>query len=789
MSRYPATVLTSLSPNDDGDDDSASSDPDADAEGDDQDGDATSPDPLATPSAAHLHLLNSECAGQVEWREAFQARAAVQTWSAALFTPPRRRMTPLVERSATPAEAASPAAAAAGAGAASSSSSSGGRGSHRGGGNDRNSNNSGGIVRSRSTSWSEERQRHAAARRGSGGGGGGSGSAAAAASAASAGDPAAPAPVFNNHTPREPRTPIGSGNITAITHPNSRGVRHSPAPLLPATLGVGGHASPLQRSRPLPIPNPSFGAHSHSHSHASATSSPHSHSHSRSLPPASPSPQLRANASGGGGGGAGALSRSPSLTASYSSVGSDLEELSLGGGASVVAGFDDDDCGSGPGGRHGRDPGLPLILTGHRAAVTCLQFDSSRLAVSAGKDVRMYSLRSGTLLEHLSVLKSGLLTCVDFGSARLVTAGTDCAMRCFDLESMSLERVTARKHAHSDVVTAVRLASNERAAVTASLDASLKLWSLDDGQCVATLNEGDRARTGMLLCMDAVSEVEFVAGSSAGGTGARVALFDVRSNCKGAGALVAHVGRDGHQQMVCSISYSAANAAIAAGGNDGTVHVLDARMLGSGAGAGARNICIEIPAPVSVSVPAPQQAAGAPAAPAAARAPSPLLAPSSSPSSSPSPAEVLALGGVPSPARTPPLPHSQSQSQSQAPLLLRAPIQSVHLDGSRLLVCQKRAVSVFSSASSSPSHLTGLPFAHLERQLSLDEAARFSRPTCPPPLNAFHYLKYSPQLQTMALATTDAVMVWLQARHVFDAQAASGSGSVAMMARRHADRS
>ena len=102
--------------------------------------------------------------------------------------------------------------------------------------------------------------------------------------------------------------------------------------------------------------------------------------------------------------------------------------------------------------------------------------------------------------------------------------------------------------------------------------------------------------------------------------------------------------------------------------------------------------------------------------------------------------------------------------------MLRAPVQSVHLDGSRLLVCQKRAVSIFSAASSSPSQLTGLPFAHLERQLSLEDAARFTRPTCPPALNAFHYLKYSPQLQTMALATTDAVMVWLQARHVFDAQ-------------------
>lgn len=742
MSRYPQTVLTSLSPNDDADGDD-NSDPDADAEDDDS-AEATSPDPLATPSAAHLHLLNSECAGQVEWREAFQARAAVQSWSAAMFTPPRRRIAPLVERSATPAEAASPAAAA-GAG------SSGGRGSHRGG-NDRNSNNSGGIVRSRSTSWSEERQRHAAARRGSGGGV--NGSAAAAASAASAGEPTAP--VFNNHTPREPRAPISSGNITSITHPNSRGVRHSPAPLLPATMGVGVHGSPLQRSRPLPIPNPSFGA--HSHSHGSATSSPHSHPHSRSLPPASPSPQLRGNA----GAGSGALSRSPSLTASYSSVGSDLEELSLSGGGGG-AGFDDDDCT----GRVLRDAGLPLILTGHRAAVTCLQFDSSRLAVSAGKDVRMYSLRSGTLLEHLSVLKSGLLTCVDFGSARLVTAGTDCVLRCFELESMQLERVTARKHAHADVVTAVRLASNERAAVTASLDASLKLWSLDDGQCVATLNEGDRARTGMLLCLDAVSEVEFVAGSSAGGSGARVALFDVRS--KGA-ALVAHVGREGQQQMVCSISYSASNAAIAAGGNDGGVHVLDARMLGSGTGAGTRNICVEIPAPQ----PATASTAPVPHAPAAtARAPSPLLAPSSSPSSSPSPAEVLSQGGVPSPARTPPLP--QGQSQSGAPLLLRAPVQSVHLDGSRLLVCQKRAVSIFSAASSSPSQLTGLPFAHLERQLSLDDAASFTRPTCPPALNAFHYLKYSPQLQTMALATTDAVMVWLQARHVFDAQAGAAA--------------
>jgi hypothetical protein len=453
------------------------------------------------------------------------------------------------------------------------------------------------------------------------------------------------------------------------------------------------------------------------------------------------------------------------------------------------------------------DSSMPLILTGHRSAVTCLHFDESRIGVCAGRDVRMYSLRSGQLLEHLCVLKSGLLTSLDFSSTLLVTASTDCALRLFDLETMSLTRVTARKHAHDDVVTAVRLSGNERALVSASLDASLKVFDVEDGQCRTTINQGDTAGTGMLLCMDRIDEHTFLCGASganaaaAGGGGgggngaeqsgpasARIALFDVRA---GRVAHVQSIGSAARQQMVCSISYSSSNSALAAGGNDGSVHVLDMRMLtdnregsgnssgGGGGSAHAKPVLIHMPTPAQhqaeqlrrTSSPAVVPPPLAPSSLSLPGAPLPLLPLAPSPPTAASMHFETLLSQTTTTAAAPlvaPVPVVVPAALPPSPLVVRAPIQSVHLDSSRLLVCQKRLLSIFSSSSCSPLHGTGLPFAHLERQFGLEDASAFSRPTCAPQLNAFHFMRFDPELGTLALATTDAILVWLNQRHVFN---------------------
>jgi hypothetical protein len=421
----------------------------------------------------------------------------------------------------------------------------------------------------------------------------------------------------------------------------------------------------------------------------------------------------------------------------------------------------------------------------------------------------MYSLRSGQLLEHLCVLKSGLLTSLDFSSTLLVTASTDCALRLFDLETMNLTRVTARKHAHDDVVTAVRLSGNERALVSASLDASLKVFDVEDGQCRTTINQGDTAGTGMLLCMDRIDEHTFLCGASganaatAGGGGgggngaeqsgpasARIALFDVRA---GRVAHVQSIGSAARQQMVCSISYSSSNGALAAGGNDGSVHVLDMRMLtdnregsgnGSSGGANAKPVLIHMPTPAQHQA---EQQFRVNRTSSPSLVPPPLAPSSSLPLPPPTPLPLLPLAPSPPTAASmhfetllsqtttsaaaplvAPVPIVAAAALPPSPLVVRAPIQSVHLDSSRLLVCQKRLFSIFSSSSCSPLHGTGLPFAHLERQFGLEDASAFSRPTCAPQLNAFHFMRFDPELGTLALATTDAILVWLNQRHVFN---------------------
>jgi len=528
-------------------------------------------------------------------------------------------------------------------------------------------------------------------------------------------------------------------------------VRHSPAPHAAAATNY----SPIQRSRPLPIPPGPAGAGSPGRGQQQRPDRgdrDNNSNHSHSLPTFS-GPSM----STGSPAGPRRLSGSPRITSpsfSGANLSQEFEELSLGSSALSAEG------------PAVGDSSLPLILTGHRAAVTCLHFDESRIGVCAGRDVRMYSLQSGKLLEQLCVLKTGLLTSLDFSSRLLVTGSTDCALRVFDLESMELQRVTARKQGHSDVVTAVRLSANERALLSVSLDASFKVFDVQEGQCISTINQDDAAHTGMLLCMDRVDEHTFLCGASGGSAAdptaaasARLALFDVRA---GRVAHVQSVGSAARQQMVCSISYSASNGAVAAGGNDGSVHVLDIRMLADekqeqgtgGGGSGSAK-------PVLIHVPAPTTATRMAAPPLAPSPPTGLLHfdPLDTANSSSGVTNSL-LPPLTSPALSP--------SPPPVPLLLRAPVQSVHLDASRLLVCQKRALSVFSAYSScSPLQGTGLPFAHLERQFGLEDAALFSRPTCNPALNAFHFMRMDSGSGTLALATTDAILVWTKQRHVF----------------------
>lgn len=242
----------------------------------------------------------------------------------------------------------------------------------------------------------------------------------------------------------------------------------------------------------------------------------------------------------------------------------DADELDLGPSSSSAVDSSDSSASN-----------MPLLLTGHRAAVTCVKFDATRMALACGPSIRVHSLSgSGALLENISVLKGnaarGLVTGVDFGARVLVASATDCALRTFDMDTLSLTRVSAKKSAHTDVVTAVKLASNERACISISLDATMKVFDVESGACLSTINQSDPARTGMLLCMDSLdplSDTTILCGAAYQGQ-AKLAVFDLRcGKVVESMSVTGNTGTTGTKtQMICSVSYSPSNFALAAGG-------------------------------------------------------------------------------------------------------------------------------------------------------------------------------------------------------------------------------
>lgn len=121
---------------------------------------------------------------------------------------------------------------------------------------------------------------------------------------------------------------------------------------------------------------------------------------------------------------------------------------------------------------------------------------NGKLIYTAKMGVGVVSLESGRSLGSLP--KTGHskdITSVDIDSRFMVTSSADKTIRMFDWETMACVRVSAKRCGHGDAVTVVKILPSAQA-VTASLDGLVKLWCLEEGKCLQTLDPSGRSFDG-----------------------------------------------------------------------------------------------------------------------------------------------------------------------------------------------------------------------------------------------------------------------------------------------------
>ena len=380
------------------------------------------------------------------------------------------------------------------------------------------------------------------------------------------------------------------------------------------------------------------------------------------------------------------------------------------------------------------------------SVVSCLRFDLHTLLVGVEKDVRVYSLASGSMLGQITRAHSAPLTAVEVCSeaALAVSASRDGTLRFFDLDSFHCLRPSVKRGGHVEAVTAIRLLPTSAAHRVASiaLDSTLKVWDTETGQCSSSHNGEDRAALGLLLALDVMhpSSHTWVTGSCVAsgaerrGEG-RLAVWDLRTKEGVTAQLSLPCG------LVPSVSYCAYQQGIAAGGSDGVVRLFDARRLSL-----ERSQAVPVPTLVTPSLP----------------------------SSSP-----RRVGEFLAPASTSPPSPSLPTTSAQSPVGCH--LQSLALLSDRLLTCQSRQFTAFASSSASPSRLPSaaspFPYATAVHSVSARELQRwcgsagarsshgvslpsFTSPTPPSPSASLCGFQYSEGSDVLALASREAVVVW-----------------------------
>lgn len=214
----------------------------------------------------------------------------------------------------------------------------------------------------------------------------------------------------------------------------------------------------------------------------------------------------------------------------------------------------------------------PLFAKANRGIVACLKMDDRKVVYSDGPLIRVFSLRSAKNLGAVSGQQAAVVASLDYNQKVLVSGSTDHCVRVFDWDTHSLLRTSARRDRHQATVTGVRLTNYYPCKlVTASLDCDAKIWDLQDGQLVRSLNDRDAHRTGPLHALEVSQDLAVTGGGHYQGSG-HLCLWDVR-----VGSLVGRIHAADH--AITALHLHADSHACASGDAAGGVNLWDLRRL------------------------------------------------------------------------------------------------------------------------------------------------------------------------------------------------------------------
>lgn len=162
---------------------------------------------------------------------------------------------------------------------------------------------------------------------------------------------------------------------------------------------------------------------------------------------------------------------------------------------------------------------------GHEEAVSCVQFDDTRIvAGSAAGTIKVWNISETTsssstmaqsaLMPYLNLFgHSGTIRCLHLDGRlnRLFSGSADHTIKAWDLSNYGLDwsRVTCKMTflGHTDTVRCLQV--EDCILISGSYDNTLKIWDLRTGVCVNTL----RGHTDSVLCLQFDSE-KIVSGSA-----------------------------------------------------------------------------------------------------------------------------------------------------------------------------------------------------------------------------------------------------------------------------------
>ena len=346
----------------------------------------------------------------------------------------------------------------------------------------------------------------------------------------------------------------------------------------------------------------------------------------------------------------------------------------------------------------------PIIFKGHRGPVSCIQFDSSKLVYSSGSMVRIHSLISSLIRPLGTLQQKEIITTVDYNTRVLVTGSIDKTLRLYSFDTFDCMSISSKKHAHQDSVTQCKFTSDNQHVISVSLDSTLKLWNVSNNTCIETYNRHDEHNIDLLLQFCSVDDNQLYA----------ISTRPNDDNTDAIGKLALFDLRydtgvvdtvEAEQSVLSSIDVY--GNTIACGDVHGNVLLYDRRKLTD---------------------------------------------------------SYQQINAVPQPIIT----SDTNNNNNAQPIRYKPYVQSLHIDDTKLIVCQRGAISVHSLRSDTNIFdCYGLPYNTLISQFTVDQLNLLTPANNNTTQNHFTNMSYDNQHDVLAISTTDSVLIYNVDRPIY----------------------